>query len=49
MIDTITNKNLKLTSNMVYVNEKTFNKCDILYTIAKVLKSAIQWQNLQKF
>ena len=31
-------KTLFLTSNMVYVNEKAFNRNDILYIVEKVLK-----------
>ena len=31
------------TSNLVYVNEKTFDNYDILYIVEKVLKNAIQW------
>ena len=42
LTETIPFKNLKLTSNMVYVNEKYFNNCDNLYTVEKVLKSAVQ-------
>ena len=39
--ETITIKNLKRTSNMAYVNEKTFKKNDILYTVEKLLKVVI--------
>ena len=34
---------IKKTSNMVYVNEKVFYNKDVIYTVEKVVKSAIQW------
>ena len=43
LTETITIKKLKLNSNMVLVDQKQFDKYDILYTVEKVLKSAIQW------
>ena len=39
MTETITIENLKLNSKLVYVNEKSFNLHDILYTFEKLLKS----------
>ena len=41
MTEAFTLKKLKLTSNKVYVNDNVFIKYDILYTVEKVLKSAI--------
>ena len=38
----MTFKNLKLSSNMVRVNEIFFKNNDFLYTVEKVLKNAIQ-------
>ena len=44
VIETITIKNLKLTSNMVNVNEFFLkNLHDVLHTVENVLKYAIQW------
>ena len=48
MTETITIKNLKLTSNMVKINEKIFDNSDLLYTVGKVLKSSIQRYFLSK-
>ena len=48
LTETITIKNLKLTSNMVYVKEKQFINLDIIYTVEKVLKSAIYWVYFRK-
>ena len=40
--ENFTIKNMKLTSNMVYVNESFFNNYDIIYIVGKVLKNVIQ-------
>ena len=41
--ETIYIKNLKVTSNMVYVKEIFWNFSGILYTVEMAMKSAIQW------